>query len=195
MKSALSSPVKNVGTKIFSYRNIPVYLVGAALTNAIGEDLFLYLNRNLFIPLHIENPIYKRCPDGYFYGASGLELSVHDLSQIGLLLYSGGVYEGKRIVSEKYVKAAKSIQQMNREGGYGYFLWKYREGFLISGKWKQKCYILPERKLVITYLSHNRRRGAGTAPEYGTKYTDLTLFLHRIGINNIQYTILPDIPV
>ena len=154
LKSALSSPVKNVPTRIFNYSNIPAYLVGVALTNAVGEDLFSYLNRNLFTPLHIENPIYKRCPDGYFYGASGMELSVHDLSQIGLLLYGGGVYEGERIVSEEYVKAATSIQQMNREGGYGYFIWKYREGFSISGKWKQKCYILPQRKLVVTYLSH-----------------------------------------
>lgn len=154
LKSALSSPVENVRTRIFNYSNIPAYLVGVALTNAVGEDLFLYLNRNLFLPLHIENPIYKRCPDGYFYGASGMELSVHDLSQLGLLLYNGGLYEGKRIVSEEYVKAATSIQQMNREGGYGYFIWKYREGFSISGKWKQKCYILPERKLMVTYLSH-----------------------------------------
>lgn len=154
LKSALSSPVKNVRTWVFNYSNIPAYLVGVALTNAVGEDLFSYLNRTLFVPLHIQNPVYKRCPEGYFYGASGMELSVHDLSQIGLLLYNGGVYEGRRIVSEEYVKAATSIQQRNREGGYGYFLWKYREGFCISGKWKQKCYVLPERKLVVTYLSH-----------------------------------------
>lgn len=45
------------------------------------------------------------------------------------------------------------IQQMNREGGYGYFFWKYRDGFCISGKWKQKCYILPEQERIITFLS------------------------------------------
>ena len=83
-----------------------------------------------------------------------MELSVHDLSQVGLLLYHGGVYEGNRIVSEDYVKKSTSIQQMNREGGYGYFIWKYRDGFSINGKWKQKCYILPEKKLIVTYLSH-----------------------------------------
>ena len=57
-------------------------------------------------------------------------------------------------VTEKYVKEATSIQQMNREGGYGYFIWKYRDGFSINGKWKQKCYVLPKEELVITYLSH-----------------------------------------
>ena len=154
LQYSLSCPLENVRTRAFHYSNIPAYLVGVALTQAVSEDLFGYLERNLFAPLHIIEPVYTRCPDGYFYGASGMELSVHDLSQIGLLLYYGGIYEGKRIVSEEYVKAATGIQQMNREGGYGYFIWKYRDGFSINGKWKQKCYILPEKGLIVTYLSH-----------------------------------------
>ena len=151
---ALSCPIQDVQSRIFNYNNIAAYLVGVALTNAVEEDLYQYLDRNLFKPLNIIDPIYKRCPDGYLYGASGMELSVHDLSQIGLLLYNSGIYEGKRIVSEEYVKAATGVQQMNREGGYGYFIWKYRDGFSINGKWKQKCYILPKRNLIITYLAH-----------------------------------------
>ena len=161
LKFSLSCPIPNVRTRTFHYSNIPAYLVGVALTHAVSEDLFQYLNRNLFTPLHITEPVCRRCPDGYFYGASGMELSVHDLSQIGLLLYHGGIYEGRRLVSEEYVKMASGIQQMNREGGYGFFLWKYRDGFCISGKWKQKCYILPEKKLVVTYLSHIEEEACG----------------------------------
>ena len=69
------------------------------------------------------------------------------------MLSNGGVYEGKRIVSNEYVAMATSVQQTNRESGYGYYFWKYRDGFSINGKWKQKCYILPKKNLVITYLS------------------------------------------
>ena len=83
-----------------------------------------------------------------------MKLTVHDLSKIGLLLYNKGMYDGQRIVSEEYVDMATSIQQMNREGGYGYYIWKYRDGFSINGKWKQKCYVLPERGIIVTYLSH-----------------------------------------
>ena len=102
----------------------------------------------------IETYEYIRCPDGYYYGASGTKLSVHDLSKIGLLLYNGGIYQGVRILSEEYVKLATSVQQMNREGGYGFYIWKYRDGFSINGKWKQKCYVLPGRGIIVTYLSH-----------------------------------------
>lgn len=154
LKYSLNIPLPDVTKKEFDYSNISAYLVDVVTACAIEEDLYQYLQRKLFTPLHIENPPYTCCPDGYFYGASKMELTVNELSRIGLLLYHNGVYEGNRIVSESYVAKATSVQQMNREGGYGFFIWKYRNGFSINGKWKQKCYILPEEKKIITYLAH-----------------------------------------
>ena len=137
----------------FDYSNVPAYLVGVALSEAIGEDAWEFIKRNILDPLEITDATYSRCSKGYFYGASGMEMSVNDLSKIGLLLYNGGIYNGKRIVSEEYVKKATSVLQMNHEGGYGFYIWKFHDGFSINGKFKQKCYILPKRKLIITYLA------------------------------------------
>ncbi len=151
---ALNVKISDPDTRVFNYNNISAYLVGVALAEALGTDLGKYIEEKLFAPLGIDKFEYARCPEGYFYGASGMKLTVNELSRVGMLLYNKGTFEGKRILSEKYVEEATSVQQMNREGGYGYFLWKYRDGFSINGKWKQKCYILPERKLIVTYLSH-----------------------------------------
>ena len=151
---SLQIPLTDPNRREFDYSNISAYLAGVAAACALDEDLYEYLDRKLFQPLNIIAPPCGRCPDGYFYGASKMELTVNELSRIGLMLYNGGVYDGRRIISSEYVKAATSIQQMNREGGYGYFIWKYRNGFSINGKWKQKCYVLPKDKLMVTYLSH-----------------------------------------
>ncbi|MBP5530250.1 MAG: DUF4298 domain-containing protein [Lachnospiraceae bacterium] len=137
----------------FEYTNISSYLVGVALTEAIGEDAWEFIKRNILDPLEITDATYSRCSKGYFYGASGMEMSVNDLSKVGLLLYNGGTYNGKRIVSEEYVRKATSVLLMNYEGGYGFYIWKFHDGFSINGKFKQKCYILPKRKLMITYLA------------------------------------------
>jgi CubicO group peptidase (beta-lactamase class C family) len=154
VKDSLSYPLPHPDTPTFDYSNISAYLAGVAVANAVDENLYDYLCRKLFTPLGIPNPPAVFCPDGYFCGASGMELTVNELSRIGLLLYHSGEYEGRRLLSADYVREATSVQQMNREGGYGYFLWKYRDGFSINGKWKQKCYILPKEKLLVTYLSH-----------------------------------------
>lgn len=154
LQSALQYPIKNVEIKAFDYSNISAYLVGVAAACALEEDLYEYLQRKLFEPLNILKPPCQRCPSGYFYGASGMSLTVHELSKIGKVLYNYGTYEGRRLVSESYVREASSVQQMNREGGYGYFIWKYKDGFSINGKWGQKCYVLPEQKMLITYLAN-----------------------------------------
>lgn len=154
LKASLNYPIPDVHKREFDYSNVSAYLVGVATSCALQEDLYQYLQCKLFAPLGIDNPPYKRCPDGFFYGASAMELTVHELSKVGLLLYHGGLYQGQRILSEEFVREATSVQQMNREGGYGYFLWKYRDGFSINGKWKQKCYVLPKDGFMVTYLSH-----------------------------------------
>lgn len=151
---ALSCDIKNPDTRVFNYNNICAYLVSVVLTEILGEDLGGFIEREIFKPLGITDYEYGRSPEGYFYGASMMKLTVNGLSKIGLLLYNKGIYDGQRIVSEEYVNMATSVQQMNREGGYGYFIWKYRDGFSINGKWKQKCYVLPKDKIIVTYLSH-----------------------------------------
>ena len=151
---ALQNGPQNPENCGFHYTNISAYLVGVALANALGRDVGSFIEERLFRPLGIDNYAYERCPEGYFYGASGLKLTVHELSRFGLLLYNRGVYDGQRILSEEYVKTATSPQTMNREGGYGYFIWKYRDGFSINGKWGQKCYILPKEGIIVASLSH-----------------------------------------
>jgi len=162
LKDAFSYPVNVPGDGKVYYSNISAYLVGVATSYAVGEHLYEYLNRKLFAPLGIVNPAYGSCPDGYFYGASHMKLTVNELSRIGLLLYNKGMFENKRILSEEYIANATCFSGNNHvafDGGsekkrdYGYLIWSYRDSFSMNGKWGQKCLILPEQKKVITYLS------------------------------------------
>ena len=153
LKEALTYPIQFNETPVFQYSNIPAYLVGVAVEKAVGEHLASYLESRLFKPLGIENPEYMNCPSGHFYGASGMKLTVNELARLGQLYLQKGIYEEKRILSENWVNEATAIQQMNREGGYGYYFWKYKDGVQISGKWGQKCCIFPKQQLMITYLS------------------------------------------
>lgn len=155
----LTCEVENPEEKVFNYSNICCFLIGVVLTEVLKKTLFSsdlgkFIEDEIFKPLNIVKYEMKYSPEGYFYGASGMKLCVHELSKFGLLMSNGGLYEGKRIVSEEYVKMATSVQQMNREGGYGYYFWKYQDGFSINGKWKQKCYCLPSKKLIVSYLAH-----------------------------------------
>ena len=154
MDFCFNLPVENPDNNEFYYCNICPYFVGLALAHAIGEDLWEFINREIIKPLDIDVGYYYRDGDGYFYGASMMKFTLHDLSKLGILLYNKGTYNGKRIVSEEYVDMATSVQIKNHRDGYGYYIWKYKEGFYISGKWGQHCLVLRDRGLIVTFTGY-----------------------------------------
>lgn len=153
MQFSLSCPVDYGKKPAFAYSNISAYLVGAAVENAVGEHLISYLKPRLLEPIGIIDPIYTNCPRGHFYGASGMELTVHELGLLGRLYLQKGKWDGCEILSEDWVKSSSSLQINNKDGGYGYFIWISSDSFRISGKWGQKCLVYPEKGLTVTYLS------------------------------------------
>ena len=154
LKSSLNIPLPDWEDAAFHYSNIPAYLCGVAAEYALGEGLGDYLRCRLLQPLGIESPSFQLDPQGRFYGATGMALTVEELSRVGCMLLQGGAFRGKQLIPAPYLAAATGIQTPTREGGYGYFFWKYRTGFSMNGKWGQKCYILPREGLVISFLSH-----------------------------------------
>lgn len=151
---SLSCTITNPQKAVFNYSNVSAYLAGVALTEAFSYDLGRIIEEKILKPLEISKYEYGRCPEGYFYGASQMKMTVHDLSKIGMLLCNKGMFMGKQIVSEEYVNMAISVQQKNKDDGYGYFIWKYGDGFSINGKWGQRCICMPQRGIMVTYLSH-----------------------------------------
>lgn len=150
---SLLYPLEDVEMPEFNYSNIPAYLVGVALEKAVGEHLANYLTPRLFEPLGIVNPVYGNCPSGHFYGASQMELTVEELGRLGQLYLNCGLWNRERILTEDWVKEATSVKTPCREGGYGYFIWKYEDGFRITGKWGKRCFAFPKTGIAVTYLS------------------------------------------
>lgn len=151
LETALNTNIKYTENS-FSYTNVSAYLVGIACENAVGGNLSGYLQSRLFDPLEIKNPVFQYDPQGRFYGATGMLLTVHELSLLGQLYMQNGLFKNKHIFSENWANEATKLQIKNDNGGYGYFFWKNRDHFSISGKWGQKCIIYPQKKLIITYL-------------------------------------------
>lgn len=152
---ALSVPLSHVEIEAFDYSNIPAYLVSVIVEKAVKQNLLDYLKPRLFEPLGIIEPSCSFCTGGHFYGASGMNLTVEELSRLGQLYLQQGEWNGKQLLSPAWVKEATSKQIETREGGYGYYFWRCPEnGYRISGKWGQCCYVFPEKKLVITYMGN-----------------------------------------
>lgn len=157
LENILRLPV-DYSDRSFRYSNIPAYLVGAVCENAVDQPLADFLAPRLFEPLDWGKPVYQTSPEGHFYGATGMELTVSQLARLGQLFLQKGQWNGVQLIPEELTVEAVSPKVFTEKDSYGYFFWVSENTFEISGKWGQCCVVCPKKQLIVTYLSHNPER-------------------------------------
>lgn len=157
-------PVTKKPGTCFYYSNACTYMLGRAVEKVSGETVRNFLLPRFFIPLDIFNPQWHVCTRGHSLSATGLFLTTDQFSRLGLTLLNGGVYKGKRVISERYLQnaindlnmaePAGADEQCNK--GYGYQIWRcaYPGAYRADGKYGQFSIVLPDKKSVVTVTSH-----------------------------------------
>ncbi len=148
----------------FSYCTAGVTTLGGVLETATKIPVKEFAQKNLFDPLHISESQWKFSPLGLAMTGGGLSLQSRDLLKLGQLYLNGGTWNGKRVVSEGWVKT--SIQphaRIDDDTEYGYLWWlkKFKAGeknhgaYLMSGNGGNKIAVFPELEMVVVLTSTN----------------------------------------
>ena len=111
LQYVLDKPISYPPGTRWEYSTGIIHLLSVILTNASGMSTLDFAKKHLFSPLGINSAKWQLLNDGYYHGGSRLQLKPRDMLKIGQLYENKGLYKGKRILSETYVKAATSRQQ------------------------------------------------------------------------------------
>jgi len=147
------------------YNTGNVQLLSAIIKKATGLYLHQFAEKYLFGPLKIDNYYWNTDPSGYTCAGGsdgGLRLKTRDVAKLGCLYTNKGLWNGKRVLSEAWIK--KSTQgyittRGNREYGY---LWhvcideshkKPYKFFYHSGSGGHVLMVYPELNLVLVINS------------------------------------------
>jgi CubicO group peptidase (beta-lactamase class C family) len=160
-KAFLSQPVEHKPGTHFVYNSGASYMLSAIVQKVTGKKVRDYLEPRLFGPLGIKGAPWETCPRGINTGGWGLTVSAEDIARFGKLYIQKGMWEGKRLLPEEWVKAATSKQVPNGSGensdweqGYGYQFWQCRHGaYRGDGAFGQFCVVLPEKDAVVAITS------------------------------------------
>ena len=161
IRSFMEQPIPYEPGTHFAYNTGATLVLSHIVERITGMKLLDFLTWKLFMPLGISDIRWNRTPDGANEGGCGIHVSVDDISKLGLLYLNRGVWNGTRLLSEKWVAEATSpISDNSMNGspdwcsGYGFQFWvNAREGFRGDGAFGQLCVVCRPKNLVFACTS------------------------------------------
>lgn len=135
VKAFFAQEIEHAPGTHFAYCNSSTFMLSATVRKFTGKSLFDFLWERLFEPMGMTEVYWSQYHDGNSNGAVGLHISVDSMAKLGLMYANGGVYEGRRYLSEEWIKEATSSKSQSFNNGnpdwcagYGYQIWMNESG-------------------------------------------------------------------
>ncbi len=161
----INRPMAREPGTVFNYSSGESQLLSHIFRVATGKDIEEYAAQHLFAPLGIESYFWKRTPSGLVDTEGGLYLRPHDLAKIWYLFLKRGVWEGKQIVTDDWIKASVTPSVSVAPNGttkYGFKWWLFpyddgnsRLAWAGSGFGGQMPIVVSEYDLVVVFTGWN----------------------------------------
>jgi CubicO group peptidase (beta-lactamase class C family) len=182
-KFTLDLPAVHEPGERYAYCSGGINLTGAALTTATGEWLPALFDRTIAKPLQYQRYYWNLMPNGEGYLGGGAFVRTRDFLKVGQAYLDGGVWQGKRIASEAWVRDAWAAHAQISEATTGVsgdafrnayyevpegYAWHHisvksgdrryeaRHG---NGNGGQLLLVVPELELVAMFTAGNYRQG------------------------------------
>jgi CubicO group peptidase (beta-lactamase class C family) len=172
IKDFLAAPVKHTPGTHFMYNSLGSTLLAAVIKKLTGLGLHEYLGPRLFDKIGIDssNLRWALMPGGIEVGGAGLYAAVEDNLRLMKLYADGGVFEGRRILSETYVRQAVSKQidtssqaetypfAKDNFCGYGFQIWMCQpeDVYRADGAMGQYAIVCPKQDMIISITETGR---------------------------------------
>ena len=173
VKATLDLPVIADPGSTARYCSGGVAVAGRVVERAVNATLPEFAQTALFGPLGVHRTDWKW---NYTLTSDNREFAqIHlrprDMLKFGLLFADSGRWQGRQVLSSRWVAASLAPQAQLNETGYGYFWWRPflfvqmpdggRRVFMNSaqGNGGQKIYLVPEHDLVAVFTGGDYNSG------------------------------------
>ena len=140
------------------------HVLSAILTRKTGRSTHALARDWLGKPLGINIPPWQKGPQGIFMGGNNMALSPRALLRFGELYRNGGVFRGRRILPESWIKKSWTPRTRSPysgdEYGYGWFITQMCDQavYYARGFGGQFIYIAPSLRLTVVLTSNRTIR-------------------------------------
>jgi CubicO group peptidase (beta-lactamase class C family) len=163
VRYALQRPFQCAPDTCMVYSTGNSHLLSVILTKQTGMSTRTYAQRKLFTPLGMQLRGWARDPQGFDFGGNEMFFTPRDMLKFGELYRQRGVYNGRRILSEEWIRKSWGEYATSPWNGhrYGYHWWsRDYEGTKVHFAWGyggQFIFVIPARQLVVVATSSLNR--------------------------------------
>jgi CubicO group peptidase (beta-lactamase class C family) len=155
---ALALPMSAEPGSRYAYCSCNNHLLSAIISARTGGSALAFARQHLFAPLGIKDAVWPADPRGRSHGWGDLHLHPRDLAKIASLFLHRGRWNGRQIVSERWVEQSIAPHVAIRDGvGYGYSWWinttRQPPVFEAVGRGGQRAAAVPDKDLVVVFNS------------------------------------------
>lgn len=150
----------------FFYDSPGSQVLCALVERLAGKSLYAFLNERIFRHLGtFQTATILKTKTEDSFGDSALLATPRDMASFARFVMNYGLWNGKRLMSESYLKTATSrVVDNNEEGfdsvfshGYGYQIWRTEQNsFAFNGMGCQFTVCVPDRDLILVYNGDNQ---------------------------------------
>ncbi|MGK5684122.1 serine hydrolase domain-containing protein [Actinoplanes sp. URMC 104] len=156
----LERPIAEPPGVRWAYSGGATALLGRLIADGTGRSLPAYAEEVLLTPLGIDRYHWITGRDGTPSAASGLRLTPRGLARIGELVLAGGVWDGRRIVPQDWLRTMLEPRletSWDAQYGYQWYIQPVAGHHLVAGMGNggQRLYVLPDLHLVVAVTAGN----------------------------------------
>ena len=179
VKFSLDLPMKGPPGMVWAYTSCNPIIIGGILSHVAKMSIMEFAKKYLFDPMGITDYRWTIDSVGQATTAGSFFMKPEDMIKLGELVLQNGVWNGKRIVSEKwlkestgakipipdfsFVKFSRSAIAIPQPAYYGYYWYnellktkRYEENIVFSsGNGGQYIMIMPDLELVVVFTQSN----------------------------------------
>lgn len=88
------------------YSDEAYYLLGRVIAAVTGQTADVFIKENILDPLDFHQWAMAKCPEGHPICGGGFYTRADDMAKLGWAYANNGIYNGKRVISEKWTNRA-----------------------------------------------------------------------------------------
>jgi CubicO group peptidase (beta-lactamase class C family) len=161
---ALNLPMAYNPGKHWAYNSSSLILVSETISRTSKMTIPDFADKYLFKPLGIDEFHWGFSPKGRAFIAGNAKMKPRDMAKVGLLMLNRGRWNGKQVISERWItESTRAHEKSNNHTGYGYLWWigqqmfgqKNIAAYWAAGNGGNYIFVSPALALVVVFTGGN----------------------------------------